>query len=108
MLEGTDFQILEDKYDEEQGKLAPVRILSGKYAGVEYTYGVVQADQHPEKGAVLQLKFQYAVIDDNGLDVDTEEFVGDIGQILNKIILDRYFNGQFVKIGESNGTRQRV
>lgn len=108
MIEGRDFEVLSKEADLSQGQLAPIRILIGKYKGVKYKYGTVEANQHSEKGAVLRLKFQYVVLDKNGIEEEIDkqkEFVDTIGEILNKIILDRYSKGEFVKVGENNGNR---
>lgn len=108
MIEGEDFTILKEEADLENGQLAPILILKGKYAGVKFKYGTVEVNKHPDKAALVRLKFQYVLIDNAGLDyeVDKEkEFVEVAGEILNKIILDRYSKGGFVKTGEYNGNR---
>lgn len=108
MLEGRDFEVLEEEADLEQGQLAPILILDGKYKGVKFKYGKVEVNKHPEKGALLRLKFQFVVMDKNGIEseIDKEkDFVDMIGQILNNIILDRYYDGEFVKVGEYDGNR---
>lgn len=108
MLEGRDFEILNGEADLEKGRLAPILILKGKYTGVKFTYGTVEVNKHPDKGAVVRLKFQFVVLDDNGLEgeIDKEkEFVDTAGEILNRLILDNYAQGEFVKVGEYNGDR---
>lgn len=108
MLEGIDFEVLEEEADPEQGQLAPILILNGKYEGVKFKYGTVEVNRHPDKDAIVRLKFQFVVIDKNGIEseIDKEkDFVDTAGQILNKIILDRYYDGEFVKVGEYYGNR---
>ena len=108
MREGEDFDILKEEADLEKGQLSPVLILKGSYAGVKFKYGKVEANKHPDKGAVLRLNFEFAIIDSNGLEDDfdkKQDFVNVVGEILNKIILDSYYNGEFVKVGEYNGNR---
>lgn len=108
MLEGRDFEVLEEEADLEQGQLAPIFILDGKYKGVKYKYGTVEINKHPDKAALVRLKFQFVIMDKNGLEdeIDKEkDFVDMAGQILNKIILDRYYDGKLVKVGEYDGNR---
>jgi len=103
MLEGRDFVVLQEEADLSKGQLAPIEILTGKYKGVKYKYGTVEANRHPQKGAVLQLKFQFVVLDKNGIEDEIDkkkEFVDTIGEILNKILLDRYYNqGKLIRVG---------
>lgn len=108
MIEGEDFAILKEEVDLEKGQLAPIHILKGKYAGVKFKFGTVEVNKHPDKAALVRLKFQFVVIDKNGLEAEIDkekEFVEVAGEILNKIILDRYSKGGFVKTGEYDGNR---
>lgn len=108
MLEGRDFKILTEEAVPEEGQLAPVLILVGKYKGVKFKYGTVEVNKHPVKDALVRLKFQFVVLDKNEMEgeIDKEkEFVKTAGDILNNIILSRYNDGQFVKVGEYNVDR---
>lgn len=103
MQRDKDYEILEAEADLERGQLSPVRILKGPYAGVKYKYGSVEAGRHPDKGALIRFKFQYVLLDANGLEGEIEkdkEFVETVGQILNSIMLESYQNGAFIPVGE--------
>lgn len=104
MREGDDFVVLEEEADLEKGQLAPVEILTGKYKGVKFKFGKVEVNRLNEKAAVLRLKFEYAIVDFNNMDTEIEkqkEFVDTAGEILNKILIDRYYNkGKIVNVGE--------
>lgn len=106
MIENEDFEILEEEADLSKGQLAPILILKGKYEGVKFKYGTVEVNKHPDKEALVRLKFQFVVIDDNGIEgeIDKEkEFVEVAGAILNSLLLSRYSEGEFVEVGENNG-----
>jgi hypothetical protein len=81
--------------------------LKGKYDGVLYQYGKVQAriNEIVDNGdGEATLSFKYAVIDSNGHDKeeleDSEEFNNYIGAVLQHIITDAFDTGKY-KIGEN-------
>lgn len=74
--------------EKEDSELYSIKILSGPYSGVIYTYGVVSIK---EGGGTATLKFDFRIEENNGhVELDNHsEFKNQIGDILVSILEDQ-------------------
>ena len=81
-----------------------VRIKTGKFEGVMYTYGKVSAKVKDNEG-LASLDFKYAIIENpTSFDLDGhEEFGNHIGDILQDIIADAFESGNY-RVGDEKKT----
>lgn len=72
---------------DEDSSLANVKLISGNYDGVVYSYGKVSIEEDEEKDQAF-LSFGFNVVDNNGIFGLEEnlEFKNYIGEVLNAIM----------------------
>ena len=81
-----------------------VKLTDGKHEGIIYSYGKVE---FIEEGETLRLKFDYDIIDDNDIDVDTQEFKQEIGDILMQMIEEGLSKNSLVYTGGVDENRTK-
>tara|TARA_B100001123_G_C15269415_1_gene1009714 strand:+ start:747 stop:1040 length:294 start_codon:yes stop_codon:yes gene_type:complete len=71
-----------------------IAIHGGFYDGVIYKYGTVQLPDESKKNSdgTLNLKFEYDIVDSNGLTRDLIEKNGDFYKIIGDILMDIVIN----------------
>ena len=83
-----DYEITDSQFSyKEEKDLFGVRLLSGEFAGIEYTYGTINiADQENEDGT-YSISFDYTVREGKVDDENKEKFESVVGDVLNSVLL---------------------
>ena len=81
--ENVDYKFI---IPEDDSQRVDIQILTGEYAGVVYNYGKVSFDEDVENDQAF-LNFEFDVVDDLGMSLDTHEFKTFIGDILTGILM---------------------
>lgn len=84
--EGVDYAFVSSQ--DEDNNLVNVRLLSGDFSGVEYTYGKVSIEED-EKNDTAYLSFEYTIVESEDFE-DLEQnldFKNHIGDVLTTIIM---------------------
>ena len=100
IIEGTDYKFVE----KESSDFYSVKLLSGKWQGLIYTYGQISIKESPQTDCAT-LSFDYKIEEFPSATTNSSEFEKDeefknyLGEVLTNIIEESEF-----KIGENNGT----
>ena len=81
----------------------PIRIKTGKFSGIEYSYGKVSFDESAEgiPDEHLQMNFQYFIIKNPNNIEDNDELKSTVGDILVELI-------EMKKVAEEKTIRKQV
>lgn len=85
-----NYEVLEESYNGSQ----LIKLTSGDYSGIIYSYGSVGFD---EQGEQVSLRFDYKVHSDH--DYDEQEFGKYIGDILVDLITEQLAKNEIVYTG---------
>jgi len=94
MKENKDYILIdpEDGYEENKD-LATVKLITGEFSGVEYSYGVVSLDPDVVDADGLHISFEYNILTEEKDFILNDEsnkkrFENDISSVLNSILID--------------------
>lgn len=88
MVMNEDYEITDSQFSyKEENDLFGVRLLTGEFAGIEYTYGTINiADKENEDGT-YSISFDYTVREGKVDSESTEKFETVAGSVLNSVLL---------------------
>ena len=83
-----DYEITDSQFSyKQENDLFGVRLLTGEFAGIEYTYGTINmADEENEDGT-YSISFDYTVREGKVDDEHKEKFESVVGSVLNSVLL---------------------
>ena len=94
MITNDDYTFMENAMSENWS----IRILTGTWADVIYTYGKIGIKESSDKEEAT-LQFNYAIVDSGDYESDdlvkSEEFNNHVGDILSHILTDALENDKF-------------
>lgn len=105
MLMNEDFAISDATFGyKSEDDIFGVKILKGKFAGVEYTYGTLNFPDNENPDGTYSLSFDYTIRVGNELVSEemTKEFEIVIGDVLNSVLL---YSLQQAEMRYNNETR---
>lgn len=88
MLMNEDYEITDSKFAyKDTDDLFGVRLLSGEFAGIEYTYGTINMGDEENSDGTYSISFDYNVREGRVDDEHKDKFESVIGDVLNSVLL---------------------
>lgn len=88
MLMNEDYEITDSTFAYKQNDdLFGVRLLSGEFAGIEYTYGTINMGDEENPDGTYSIGFDYTVREGKVDDEHKDKFESVIGDVLNSVLL---------------------
>lgn len=94
MLENRDYVLIDPKDGyEKEGELATVKLITGEFSGIEYSYGVVSLDPDIVEADGLHVSFEYNILSEEkdfilNNESNKERFENDISSVLHSILIE--------------------
>lgn len=102
------------KYDNSnKGQYTAVIIDKGRFRGVKYHYGRVEASENSKSMDKMRLKFEYTVLDNPNKRKLNQKFINTIGDILVEIMEDKMeelesVKGNLVRVPDSEFEEPKI
>jgi len=88
MVMNEDYEITDSQFSyKENDDLFGVRLLTGEFAGIEYTYGTINMGDKENEDGTYSISFDYTVREGKVDSESTEKFESVIGSVLNSVLL---------------------
>jgi hypothetical protein len=83
-----DYEITDSKFAYRDGDdLFGIRLLAGEFAGIEYTYGIINMGNEENSDGTYSISFDYNVREGKVDDENKEKFESVVGDVLNSVLL---------------------
>lgn len=83
-----DYEITDSQFSyKEENDLFGVRLLTGEFAGIEYTYGTINVADQENPDGTYSISFDYTVREGKVDDELKDKFESVIGDVLNSVLL---------------------
>lgn len=83
-----DYEITDSQFSyKEENDLFGVRLLTGEFAGIEYTYGTINIADEENPDGTYSISFDYTVREGKVDDENKEKFESVVGSVLNSVLL---------------------
>lgn len=88
MVMNEDYEITDSQFSyKEENDLFGVRLLTGEFAGIEYTYGTINIADKENPDGTYSISFDYNVREGKVDDENKEKFESVVGSVLNSVLM---------------------
>lgn len=88
MVMNEDYEITDSQFSyKEENDLFGVRLLTGDFAGIEYTYGTINIADKENPDGTYSISFDYNVREGKVDDENKEKFESVVGNVLNSVLM---------------------
>lgn len=88
MLMNEDYEITDSKFAyRDDDDLFGIKLLSGEFAGIEYTYGTLNIADQENSDGTYSISFDYNIREGKVDDKNKEKFESVVSNVLNSVLL---------------------